>query len=100
MPKKPYTTKTTLNRTQINQLKFSLPVQAELDDRAEVIADKQRDRAPVRTGNLRDSITVERDGFKRRIGPTAFYGGLVEFDHLSKDGEIVKGQPYIRPSVG
>ena len=54
-------------------------------------------RAPVDTGNLRGSITTELRGngqlFSAEIGPTANYGGHVEF------GTYKMGpQPYMGPA--
>ena len=53
-------------------------------------------RVPVRTGNLRNSIGTDIDagGLGGVVGPTAAYGGFVEFG-TSKMG----AQPYMNPAA-
>lgn len=57
-----------------------------------------KNRAPVDTGNLRNSISVElqnRGGTIRgEVGPTARYGGFVE-NGTSRQ----RAQPYLRPAT-
>ena len=52
--------------------------------------------APVDTGNLRNSIGTDLDGDEMGgvVGPTAHYGGYVEFG-TSKMG----AQPYMNPAA-
>ncbi|WP_238999285.1 HK97-gp10 family putative phage morphogenesis protein [Segeticoccus rhizosphaerae] len=68
-----------------------------------VAADVERDAkilAPVDTGNLRNSISTSITGdgrhasMRAEIGPTASYGGYVEFG-TSRMGP----QPYLGPSL-
>lgn len=65
----------------------------------DIQADAQR-LAPVRTGALRSSITVEFSGSfgagtaSAEIGPTVDYGGFVE-DGTSR----MAPQPYMRPAL-
>ena len=49
---------------------------------------------PVRTGNLRNSIGSDVEGLSADIGPTADYGGYVEFG-TSK----MAPQPYLMPAT-
>jgi HK97 gp10 family phage protein len=50
--------------------------------------------APVDTGNLMGSITTDVDGLTAEIGPTAEYGGYVEYG-TSK----MSAQPYMGPAA-
>jgi len=50
-----------------------------LDRLADRLAEEMRERAPVRTGRLRDSIRVVRIGQVRFVGPTVSYAPYVEF---------------------
>ena len=50
--------------------------------------------APVDTGNLESSITSDVDGLSAEIGPTAEYGGYVEYG-TSK----MHAQPYMGPAT-
>jgi len=50
-----------------------------LDRLAGRLAEEMRERAPVRTGRLRDSIRVVRVGQVRLVGPTVPYALFVEF---------------------
>ena len=50
-----------------------------LDRLAGRLAEEMRERAPVRTGRLRDSIRVARIGRFRLVGPTVPYAPYVEF---------------------
>jgi len=50
-----------------------------LDRVADRLAEEMRERAPVRTGRLRDSIKVVRIGQVRFVGPTVPYAPYVEF---------------------
>lgn len=76
----------------MNELESRLPeiiaalpqvIDKALEKGAEVIADAERQRVPVRTGRLRDSIHVERkSAFDYEIvsgDNEAWYGHLVEF---------------------
>lgn len=48
-------------------------------DVAEAIAQRARDHAPVRTGEYRDGIHVERDGDEVRVVADAPHSAVVEF---------------------
>lgn len=64
---------------------------------AKVALDIERDakiNAPVDTGNLMGSIGAEVDGLTAEIGPTAEYGGYVEYG-TSK----MHAQPYMGPAT-
>ena len=50
--------------------------------------------APVDTGNLESSISTDIDGLTAQIGPTAEYGGYVEYGTSKMDA-----QPYMGPAV-
>ena len=50
-----------------------------LDRLADRLAEEMRERAPVRTGRLRDSIRAIRAGRVRFVGPTVPYAPYVEF---------------------
>lgn len=56
--------------------------------------------APVDTGNLRSSITFEtrelRDGAVAEIGPTANYGGYVEFGTSTHAPQAYMGPAFDR----
>lgn len=49
--------------------------------------------APVDTGNLKNSIGVDFDGLGFEAGPTAAYGGYVEWGTSR-----MSPQPYMRPA--
>ena len=65
---------------------------------ATLIEDSAKDKAPVQTGALRDSIItdVQRKGSEIivEVGPTVDYADDVEFGRLRK-----AAQPYLRPAV-
>jgi HK97 gp10 family phage protein len=68
---------------------------------AEVIADEAKQRAPVKTGQLRESITVAPGPMKQgkaeyRIGPgkKAWYGSLIEFGT-----KFIPARPFLRPAL-
>jgi HK97 gp10 family phage protein len=65
------------------------------DKVAEKIAVEQRNTAPVLTGALRDSISIEHVGKAEvRVGPTVPYARFVE------DGTAnMAPQPFIRPAA-
>lgn len=50
--------------------------------------------APVDTGHLESSISTDVDGLTAEIGPTAEYGGYVEYG-TSK----MSAQPYMGPAI-
>jgi len=50
--------------------------------------------APVDTGNLESSISTDVDGLTAEIGPTAEYGGYVEYGTSKMDA-----QPYMGPAT-
>ena len=56
--------------------------------------DEARRNAPVRSGHLRDSITADVNGLKAEIGPTEWYGALVE-----NGTARVAPQPYLIPAA-
>ena len=62
---------------------------------AAFIQGEARRRAPVRTGNLRNSITIElQDAWHALIGPAAEYGIHVELGTYR-----MRAQPYLGPAV-
>lgn len=61
---------------------------------ARVISEEARQRCPVDTGNLRDSISVETDGQKAVVTATADYAAYVEFG-TSK----AAAQPFLVPAI-
>ena len=64
-----------------------------VDDTASKIAQIAKTKAPIRTGELRDSITVDKQGpLTSVIGPKVEYGVFQEFGTASR-GEF-GGQPY------
>jgi HK97 gp10 family phage protein len=50
--------------------------------------------APVRTGNLRNSINSDVNGLTGEVGPTADYGGYVEYGTWK-----MSPQPYMGPAL-
>jgi len=50
-------------------------------------------KAPVDTGNLMGSIGSDIDGLSAEVGPTAEYGGYVEYGTSKMDA-----QPYMGPA--
>ena len=78
-----------------------------LADAGEIIAERARELAPSRTGNLRDSIvvsdrvragvgqglTIGDDDASVFVGPTAFYGHMVEFGTVKS-----AAHPFMRPA--
>ena len=73
-------------------------VEAALRIGAEQIVEAAKERVPVRTGTLRDSIHVVRDGeleFMVRAGDTdAFYGHIVEHG-----GANTAPHPFLIPAI-
>jgi len=62
-------------------------------------ADIERDAklfAPVDTGNLRASISTTIKGLSAEIGPTANYGGFVEFGGATRAPAAYLGPAYDR----
>ena len=62
------------------------------------IASGAKNRAPVDTGALRNSITTQtqgnRDYARGEVGPTVNYGGYVE-----RGTSRMSAQPYLRPAT-
>ena len=62
------------------------------------IATGAKNRAPVDTGALRNSITTQtqgnRDYARGEVGPTVNYGGYVE-----RGTSRMSAQPYLRPAT-
>lgn len=55
--------------------------------------------APVDTSNLMNSIGVDPHGLSADIGPTAEYGGYVEYGTSNEDGSPRgPAQPYMGPA--
>lgn len=50
-----------------------------LTESGELIAKTMREKAPVKTGFLRDSIVIRKNSDWVEVGPTAFYAPFVEF---------------------
>jgi HK97 gp10 family phage protein len=80
-------------------------------DAAKVLVRDAQNSAPVKTGNLRKSIGVERISIKKtnsvglvRIGPRrkggfkGFHGHLVEFGKTNRDGTRSKANPFFEQS--
>ena len=66
---------------------------------AQVIVDAAKSRAPRRTGRLAESISHEVDkasssSVQGKIGPSVFYGGLVEFGTRHSPAK-----PFLRPAL-
>ena len=61
---------------------------------ADIIEKRSKQIVPVRTGFLRDSIRKIVKKFKAIIGPTAIYGGWVEYGTWK-----MNAQPYMRPAL-
>jgi len=55
---------------------------------------KAKENVPVRTGNLKNSISHTVDGFTAEIGPTASYGSYVELGTSR-----MAPQPYLIPAA-
>lgn len=56
---------------------------------------------PVDTGNLKNSISVDfdADGLGFEAGPTAHYGGYVEYGTSNEDESVrMSPQPYMNPA--
>jgi HK97 gp10 family phage protein len=80
---------------------------AKVDELAPVVVKKSASdieatakiNAPVDTGNLRSSILADIAGLVAEIGPTAEYGGYVEYGTSNED-ETPKmaAQPYMGPA--
>lgn len=60
---------------------------------ADVVKDA-RNRVPVKSGALRNSISASIKGNKATIGPTAFYGRFVEFGTAK-----MEPQPFLLPAA-
>ena len=62
------------------------------------IASGAKNRAPVDTGALRNSVTTQtqgnRDYARGEVGPTVHYGGFVE-----RGTSRTRAQPYLRPAT-
>jgi len=88
---------------RLNQISFDIVADLETAAKAgaRVIRDTAKDNVPVRTGTLRDSITIEtvekdENEVVVRIGPQkkAFYGLFLEYG-TSK----MAARPWLRPAV-
>ena len=72
---------------------------------AAVVRQAAKDRAPVRTGQLKKSIqTVSVKGTggvaDADVGPTVFYGRFVELGHAGPHGKgHVPAHPFLRPAL-
>jgi HK97 gp10 family phage protein len=58
-------------------------------DAAQIVVRRMRELAPVRTGFLRTSITVQREGNKISVGPTAPYASYVALGTRPSPGRYV-----------
>ena len=81
-------------------------------DAAKPLVDAAKSIVPVgKTGNLKDSIGVERISLKRtneiglvavgprrRGGKKGFHGHLIEFGKTNRDGSKTKPQPFMEPA--
>jgi HK97 gp10 family phage protein len=91
-------------KSRIPEILLEIPVKVDLAIAAgsELVARAAKERAPVRTGKLRDSIGVRRE---RRgtysVGPGEFYGMFVEFgtSHNSAHPFMVPGLEQSRAEV-
>lgn len=84
----------TVDHAAIAALAQSHGVQQELDRRAQRTQQIAQQLCPVRTGRLRDSIEIERDGDGRRIGSKLNYAIYVEVGTRHEPA-----QPYLRPAL-
>lgn len=65
-----------------------------LSDAAKVVEGDAKLRAPVRTGNLRSSITGRVAGEQAIIGTNVEYAPYMEYGT-----KVTKAQPYLRPAL-
>lgn len=56
------------------------------------------DPPAVDTGQLRNQITMERFGLRRRVGPTSEYAPPLEFGTIG-DGGHIAARPFMRPAL-
>lgn len=85
-----------LDLGRLQALRGSLPQRTEqaVEAAARRIEGAAKGNAPVDTGTLRNSITVENSGTARRkIGPTVDYGVFVELGTKND-----RPQPYLKPA--
>lgn len=86
----------TINDTKLRHITRNMAVAA--DDMASAAADAvvegAQQRAPVRTGYLRDSIFHLKDGKYHRVIVTAGYAYFVEFGT-----RFMAAIPYLRPAL-
>lgn len=54
---------------------------------------------PFRTGELRQSLGISRDGDGYVVGYTKEYAPDVEYGHRTRGGSYVRGQAYLRRNV-
>jgi|SRR5688572_5474435 len=80
-------------------------------DSAKPVIQAAKSLVPVKKGNLRDSIGVERVNIKRtneiglvQAGPLrgggkkGFHGHLIEFGKTNRDGSKSKAEPFMEPA--
>jgi hypothetical protein len=97
-----------------SQLRFLLgvdgPIADDLQRRLRNVAKAQEQRAPVLTGEMRDSVTIEpieedSDGLYGDVGPTARtpegfpYPQAVEHGWTDQAGVHHVARPFVRPSI-
>lgn len=103
---------------EIDQVLKGLPLQIQdrvlknvHADSAKPVVQAAKSLAPVKTGNLRDSIGVERVSIKRtneiglvQVGPLrgggkkGYHGHLIEFGKTNRDGSKTTPQPFMEPA--
>jgi hypothetical protein len=88
-----------MNNAALNELE--LIAEQYITNVAEDIKAKAQQEAPYRTGKLRNSIEVTEgmSAKEKFIGSDLYYAVLVEMGHLSKKGNWVQAQPYLRPAL-
>ena len=69
-------------------------IQAILAEVADFMEQRAKDLAPVRTGNLRDSINAVIDGWSVQLGSGADYAAAVEFGLTT-----MIARPYMTPAI-
>jgi len=82
----------------INTKKLPEVINRSLDMSGILTLNQLKANTPVDTGNLRDSIKVEKTAMAISVGPDeaqAPYAKWVEFGHHLRNGDFLKGQFYV-----
>ena len=89
-----------------NQSKVESAVQRATEKALEICGGKAETYAklicPVRTGNLKNSITHEQSTQEvntELIGSDVEYAPYVELGHMTSSGSFVSPKPYLKPAV-